>query len=509
MANATAPSFSASRRVRVGLNVAIAIVALLAIVVMVNYLAVRHFRRWYLSDTANAQLHPLTLSVLRSLTNQVRVVVFFDSTEPVFKLVEGLLKEYKLRADEVHRGAVGGPRLGLEIVDPDRNPGRALELKKRFEIPPTAENNFVLFECQGKRRIVRALELSDYAPVDWPREKAEPKRLEFRRSAFKGELMFTSALVQVSDPLERKACFLQGHNEQDPENEAANDQTGFHQFALVLGETNIRSEKLFLIGTNDVPADCSVLIVAGPTDALLPSELDKIQRHLTQGGRLLVLLRSLTKPTGVERLLANWGVEVGEDVVLDRPNTIVGTDVITTNFTRHPLVQPLRQSRLHLVLPRSVGRRSVGAPSPDTPRVEELVLTGVEGRAATDIRDGAIHESPRDRRGPIPLMVAVEKGGIQGVSADRGSTRLVVVGEALFLSNAWIGSAANREFASLAVNWLLDRPELIGGLGPRPVKSYKVVMTDAQLNAARWIFLGGLPGGVMLLGALVWLRRRS
>lgn len=509
MAHGTPPSFSAGRRFHAGLNVGVAMVALLAIVVMVNYLAARHFRRWYVGEAAKTHLSPLTRGVLRSLTNQVRVVAFFDSAEPVFKLVEALLKEYKLRAEEIHRAVPGPPRLTLEVVDPDRNPSRAMTLKRQYDLPPTAENNFVLFECRGKKRIVRAIELSDYAPVEAGRDSGEPKRLEFRRSAFKGELMFTSALVQVADPSERKAYFLQGHNEADPANEVANDPTGFHQFARVLEEKNVRSEKLYLVGTNDVPPDCNLLIVAGPTDALLASELEKLQRYLTQGGRLLVLLRALTPPTGLEQLLANWGVEAGEDVVLDPANTITGTDLLTTNFTRHPVVQPLRQSRLYLVLPRSVGRRAAGVVSPDAPRVEELAFTGTEGRAVTDLRAGAIRESPRDRRGAIPLMVAVEKGGIQGVGADRGSTRLVVVGDTVFLSNPGIFNVGNREFASLAVNWLLDRPALLAGLGPRPVKSYKVVMTDAQLQTARWVFLGGLPGAVLLLGSLVWWRRRS
>src|SRR5206468_9790648 len=143
--------------------------------------------------------------------------------------------------------------------------------------------------------------------------------LVFRRSAFKGELMFTSALVAVTEPEPPQAYFLQGHNEQRPDNENLRDLTGCHQLSLVLEEKHIAWSKLFLVGTNDVPANCQLLIVAGPSDSLLPSELDKIQNYLTQGGRLLALLPSLTRKTGLEKLLAYWGVEVGENVVFDRP----------------------------------------------------------------------------------------------------------------------------------------------------------------------------------------------
>jgi LPXTG-motif cell wall-anchored protein len=34
-------------------------------------------------------------------------------------------------------------------------------------------------------------------------------------------------------------------------------------------------------------------------------------------------------------------------------------------------------------------------------------------------------------------------------------------------------------------------------------------MTRAQLHQAQWVLLAGLPGSVLLLGGLVWLRRRK
>ena len=45
-------------------------------------------------------------------------------------------------------------------------------------------------------------------------------------------------------------------------------------------------------------------------------------------------------------------------------------------------------------------------------------------------------------------MVAVEKGAIKDVITERGSTRMVVVGDSLFLANHQIDSAANRDFAA-------------------------------------------------------------
>jgi hypothetical protein len=105
-------------------------------------------------------------------------------------------------------------------------------------------------------------------------------------------------------------------------------------------------------------------------------------------------------------------------------------------------------------------------------------------------------------------MVAVEKGAIKEVITERGTTRMVVAGDSLFLANQQIDSYGNRDFAGYLANWLLDRPQLLGGVGPKRVTDFKFVTTNAQMQSAQLILLGGLPGSVLLLGGLVWLRRR-
>jgi hypothetical protein len=94
------------------------------------------------------------------------------------------------------------------------------------------------------------------------------------------------------------------------------------------------------------------------------------------------------------------------------------------------------------------------------------------------------------------------------VKAERGAMRFVVVGDAMFLSNSLIGYSANADFATLALNWLLNRDTLLNEIPPSPVSEYQVVLTEQQMSQLRWLFLGIVPGAVMLVGFFVWLRRR-
>jgi len=166
---------------------------------------------------------------------------------------------------------------------------------------------------------------------------------------------------------------------------------------------------------------------------------------------------------------------------------------------KHPLVNPLLDSGLYVRTPRAVRKLKLGTPAADAPRVEELAFTGPR----------AVAGDPRSPQ-QFPLIVAVEQGPIQGVLTERGATRIVVAGDSHFLADGWIDSTAgNRDFAGYAINWLLNRAQLLQGIGPRPVTEFKIVMSNSQLLRAQWVLLALLPGGVLMVGGLVWLRRRK
>lgn len=489
-----APSFSVGRKWGVGFNVLLSVGLFLALVVAVNYLAARHFQRFYLAGEASQPLSPQTLGVLKSLTNQVRVVVLFDAEDPLYSSVTGLINEYKHAS----------PKLTIELIDYLRNPGGAQLIKSQYKLNQLQDKDLVLFDCGGRIRVVYQRELSDYDYSGLMVGKTN----EVKRSAFKGESLFTGAILTVTDSRQPKAYYLLGHNEHSPVDDRQDE--GYAKFIGLLNEKNIATGGISLLGTNELPADCEMLIIAGATDRLTQFELDKVEKYLNQGGRLLVLFNSLVQNIGLERTLANWSVLVGNNIVVEKNrNTTTGQDVIAGKFGNHAIVRPLAGTRgLHFLLPRTVEKIERVGNSADAAKVEELVLASESSVAVTDIRGGVLTESPRDRRGPLALAVAVEKGGLQGVSGDRGATRIVVVGESRFLGNHMIDSGGNRDFANLAVNWLLDRPALLGGVGPRPVKEYKLELTQAQIRLLRWILLLVLPGLVLLFGLLVWFRRR-
>ena len=152
-------------------------------------------------------------------------------------------------------------------------------------------------------------------------------------------------------------------------------------------------------------------------------------------------------------------------------------------------------------------------PVPDA--AQTLVETSREGGFTRSVvKNGNAGFDPAlDRKGvPVPLAVAAEKGGVAGIAAGRGTTRIVAIGDSTMFANASLAkpseTANNHDFANLAVGWLLDRPQSLA-IGPKPIREYQLHLTERQVRGLRWTLLGGLPGGVLLVGFAVWLRRRS
>ena len=482
-----------ARRWTLSLNVLLSILAVLALVAMVNYLAARHFHRIPISELARMELSGQTRRILQSVTNNVKVTIYYDRTDDLYEMVNGLLKEYKF----------ANGRVGVETVDYVKDPAAAQRVKAQYQLA-SEQKNVVIFECNGSKKIVYEKELSDL--------DLEPlisgKSREVRRSAFKGELLFTSAIYSVTSPRALKAYFLKGHGEHSPQ--STDKDSGYSRFAGLLTDNNVDWDTLTLIGTNQIPADCSVLIIAGPQTSLIPEELGKIEAYLNNGGRALVLFNVLgtERSTGLEGLLANWGVDVRKAIVSDRLNSSSGQDLITEYYGTHPISAPLIGSSLHMVYPRAMGKASGGSHRTDAPNVSELVSTSPQAAIVTDFRGGFPNPSPTDVRTNVTIAVAIEKGKLQGLPADRGTTRAVVVGDSFLWNNNMLDSVANRDFASLTVNWLLDRSQLLGSLAPRPIPQFRLVMTERQMTTVRWLLLFGMPGTVLLLGSMVWVQRR-
>ena len=481
-----APILHLSDRARRGLlraNVVVAIGLGLAIFGMANVLSWRHYERFNWSRRPFARLSDASRRQLEAVAQDVRFVALLRPSHAAYRATEALLREYAAQASNV----------AVEFVDPDRDRARTEQLMAQYG---WTGGEGVAVAIGGRNQIVPADDLVEY---DAPAAPDDPPRRTFR-----GEALFGRAIQALTQDARPVACFLQGHGERAPDD--FDRRTGYSRIAAHLRNANLDVERLDLGETKTVPNRCAVLIVAGPAKEFAPFEIALLRDYLNRKGRLLLLLDARTQ-TGLEPLLRDWGVELGDDVVVDEARTLSGRELHVSAYPAHAVTAPLQNLASVFFLPRSVRVRD-SEPGADKPIVAPLATCTASGWAEFDPDDPAPQFDPQvDLPGPLPVAVAVERGPVPGVHVQIRPTRLVVVGDSDFASNGGL-MGANADFFLNAVRWLLECESGFAAV-PAAFEEIRLVLDARQLRQLLWFAGGVLPGCVAALGLwAVWRRRR-
>jgi ABC-type uncharacterized transport system involved in gliding motility auxiliary subunit len=477
------------RRIAFGIDTAIALVLAFALTVMVNYLAHRHYARADISRARFYSLSEKTMSLLSTITARVDVIVFFQPDHPAYEDTINLLKEYQHAC----------PRIRIERVDPHRDIGRSEALAKQYEL---THINLVIFSTGGRTKIVGADELTeiDYSTVLYG---GAP-----RPTSFRGEQVFSTALHSLTQERRPVVYFLRGHGERDIHDR--DPYSGFSAIAQHIRRDNIEVKDLLLGEARQIPADADALVLPGPTKPLAPQEIDLLRAWLNNKGRMIILLD--TGPTaGLRPLIEEWNIRLNDDVVVDPARTLTGLDLFVNDYGIHPITRNLRDVTCVFYLPRSVEPAPApdDAPLPaDSPRAISLARSSPDSWSESDLEQRPMRfDALRDRRGPISIAVAAERGAAPEIEMNLRPARLVVIGDTDFLSNGAL-SGGNVDFFMSALNWLLEREALMA-IAPKPIEEIRLVITREQLARVFWTVVVILPGLVGLFGAAVWWQRRT
>jgi ABC-type uncharacterized transport system involved in gliding motility auxiliary subunit len=474
---------AAVRRWLSGANTVVALLLAMVLLAMVNYLSARHYRRADVSRTHPYALSEKTRRLLASVSNTVEGTLFFRPSNVICDDVEALLREYEYAC----------PKLHVEHVDPDREQTRAAELVRKYGL---TRPNVVIFSSGGIDAVVTDDDMVEFDPATSP--GGTP-----RRTGFLGEQAFSTAILRVTQPRQPVVYFLQGHHERDPRDR--DQYAGFSSIARALNEDHIEARTLMLTQSNTVPADADAVVIAGPENKIAAAEIEALRTYLTHSGRLFVMLETRSDG-GLSALLNEWGVRIGSGLVVDTGHSLSGTELFTSAYSDHPVTAPMTNVTVVFYLPRPLEKAAVSGA--DKPSVSPLIFTPATSWAETDLENKNMRfDAGSDRRGPLTVALAVEKGPVANVDIDIRPTRLVVIGDTDFASNGSL-VGGNQDLFLNAINWLLERHDLMS-VAAKPVQTVRLMMDQRQLSILFGAVVVALPCIVALAGVLMWVRRRS
>jgi ABC-type uncharacterized transport system involved in gliding motility auxiliary subunit len=473
------------RQTRLGTIAATSVVLVLGILVAINYLAARRNHRWDLTSTKQFSVSDQTKNLLQRLDAPVKVLVFDRPTA---------IDSFRDRLDEYEY--LSNRKVTVEYISPDKDPVRASQHKVQ-------SYGTVVFNYKGRTETVVG---SD-------------------------EQQLTNTLIKVLSGGERTVYFLVGHGEHDT---AGSARDGYSSIYQALGSENYKTDTLALAQKPEVPANATVLVIAGPRTDLLQGEVDAIKQYLDRGGKLLVMLDPPDKQgqaplTNLLALLKDWGIDAGNDVVVDTSGVgqLLGANEVTpvaVRYPSHPIVERFRVITAY-PLTRSIRPVSGGVNGRTAQTFVESSPQswGESDLAALYTQKPVAFDKDKDVQGPVSLGAAVsvsapkppaapaskpDEGKTPASDAPKPETRVVAIGDSDFASNGWLGIQGNQDLFLNMVGWLAQQENLIS-IRPRDPEDRRLTLSaQAQRNVAYLAWLG-IPGAVFVLGVWSWRRRRG
>jgi hypothetical protein len=482
---------------------------------------------WFL-DLTQARAHTLseqTRNILKGLQKEVRITVAIGAGEvqvgyggsvEVGSMVKDLAARYRAQSRKVQ----------LVVLDVYRDKALADEAFARIE-QKTAPDSLIV-ECGRKSVHIPFTDLVEAPPGSPFAPPSEP-------ASFKGEDKLSSAILNVIEDRQTAVYFLTGHGEMGIEGE---QEKALNEFVLDLKRENCRVATLNLVKAGRAPADCDLLVIAGPEKPFTDSEVEMLRQYLDNNGRLFVLVRPRLPPGklgGLDSLLADYNVDVRDDeIIIEQARDLMGRTVLSSLLVvdnygndRNPITDDVRQLNCQMDRVAPVRAATPEAPvqfgRPMGPEsayaVTGLIYSGTNSWAEPNPTKSPLRFDPEHgEKGPLCVGVAVQRrahGGSParpaGESPEKGA-RLVVLGSTdtasdIAFGHPEAGYEGNRALVMNCVNWLTNKESK---LGIPPLKADRRVMTasPAAFKAIFFIAVIGMPLTFALIGGLVWWVRR-
>jgi ABC-type uncharacterized transport system involved in gliding motility auxiliary subunit len=320
----------------------------------------------------------------------------------------------------------------------------------------------------------------------------------------------TGALIRALKGGERTVCVVSGHGEHRLDDSSQSD--GFSGFQTVVQRDNYKVQSVSLLQKPEVPANCTVLVVAGPTGDYIQPEVDAIKKYVENGGRALFMLdpplklgrKQIGDNTALTDLLASWGVTPDKDLLLDESaaSQLLGGGPeapVVLQYDSHPIVNDLTNVSTAFPLSRSLETKNT-----DKTTITKLFSTSADSYATSDLASSEIRINPaKDKHGPFTLAVA----GTYTGAKPTDSGRFVVVGNSGWASNQALGFSGNRNLLLNMINWLSSDEDLIS-IRPKEPEDRRINLTRAQFRLVQTTSQFFLPLIVIVGGVMVWLKRR-
>ena len=413
-------------------------------------------------DMSNNQRNSLsqeTIRLLEQVESPIEVTLFVSPVNERKPTLEKLFRRYsQLQAN-----------IRVQVLNPDLNP----DLVRTHDIRYDGE---VVLEYLGRNEKISQI----------------------------SEANVSNVIQRLLRQGERWLVFLQGHGERNPHGEANHD---YSQFATQLAGKGYSIENLTLAQVSSIPDNTDVLVLASPRVPLLPGEIRLLQEYIEAGGNFLWLADPEQALEGLEMLGENLASGFVPGIIIDPNSQLMGLDrndfTLIGEYPRHPITNNLSSLSL---FPKAQAIEFYGDESWQR---QNFLQSDIRSWNETGDMEGDVYKGDNDDEISGPLTIGMSLARSEHDSDGQlFEQRAIIVGDADFLSNTYLGNGSNLEIGINLVNWLSHDDRLIS-ISPRPAPDTRLELSPHEQLAIAVFFLLALPLGLLFSGLRIWLKRRK
>ena len=295
---------SSKRNLLYSTNTLALAVVLFVILVIINGLSKKAFKRLDLTESKRYTISKSTKKLLGQLDDIIRIEAYFSEAPDQVKLIKDEVKDM---LDEYDAYASGN--LEIEFINPTEDD----DLKQKLRMKGIPE---IQVQVREKDKIEVRNAYMGLAVVYGDKQEVIP----VIQKTTTLEYDLTSAILKTTRKEAKTVGFLEGHEEVDIYGQ------GFENLRRELG----KQYTLRKIGVGEgtpIETDVSTLVVAGPQSPLQANEKYEIDQFLMNGGKIVFLvdavkmtpgsIQATPLSTGLTDLLSHYGVQLGNNLVQD------------------------------------------------------------------------------------------------------------------------------------------------------------------------------------------------
>ena len=437
-------------------NIAFTILLIIAAAALFQFSA--HFPvQWDATQTKLNSLEPGSINALKLMQGEIKITVYATEQDAkqgdLRRLISEFISIYQRYKSDIT----------LTFVDPLKEP----EAMRKASIQSNGE---MIVEYGGRSAHLNSL----------------------------NEQTLSSALLSLAHSKDELLMYLDGHGERKLDGVANHD---LGDFGKRLQKNGYRIGSLNLTVAPGVPSNASLLVLTQPQVPLLKGEVDKILRHLDNGGNLLWLIDA--EPLrGLEPVAEKLGLLLTPGMVIDPAAQDMNAPAnwaLSADYPAHPVTNNFN---LITVFPFA---RSLGIEENSAWHNQALVVSAPRGwvsRSPFKPANKLRIDKNQDIPGPVNLAFALER------NVNDKEQRIIIVGGASFLSNAYAGNGGNMDLGINMVNWLSNEDALIT-IQPRANKDGTITLSKRELSIISISLVIVLPLLFFLIGGIQWWRRRN